>query len=916
MTRIVSVLTVTIALALPVVAHAAVRPADAAAGIVAASGGRAEIRLHRLTGAARVLRTPAGTLAVEGGSQAERARDAVARYGAAFGIVDPAAEIVLLGGRAERLGGTVWRFGQQVDGVPVLGAELRVRLDGDGRLTSLNGLVLPGAAIPAGELVPAGRLAETAAAVVAKHHGLDPAALETADLGLALYRPGLVRGLRDGGDHLVRRFEVRSGDRIAELVLVDSIDGRPVERIPLIHELHRVVHEGVLHSPIWTEGDPLPFDGLDDAANHEVNEIIAATGETYRLFDHLSDGTFRSWNGADGTMNAVHDSDELQCPNAQWTGRFTRFCRGTGTDDIVAHEWVHAYTQSTHGLVYLYQQGALNEAYSDIFGEVVDLLNERPDDELQAPRSYEACSAFASAVGPRVIVTSPPDLAGGLEAGGADFNPLPPWSVEGLLELGYDGQDVIDDGCEPLIGFTPGNIALLEFGRCLFRQPVENAQAAGAAGAILVNRANDQVVQMPGPGDRLPIPAVMVGRSDGDRLRAALADGVTVRLSSVSESSERWLIGEDASAFGGAIRDMWTPACLGDPGSVTAANYWCDEGDNGGVHINSGIPNRVFALAADGGTTPAGPVRGIGLTKASHIWWRAMSVYQIPLTDFRDHADLLELSCQDLAGATLTDLTDGGPSSAVIDADDCAQVATAIEAVQLRAEPAQCDFAPVLGKSPPAVRGELVLLDERFDADPGADWGRSTEGVIATAAPAEWQWTDAAPEGGDGGALYVANLPRSGGCNATFLGVSRLDSPPVSMPAVAGALLVFDHYVATEPTRDGGNLKLSVNGGPFEVVPLDAFRYNHYNDTLAPPSDNPNPLAGQPVWTGYDEGALGGSWGQTQVDLSRLVAPGDTFRFRFEFGNDTCVGGEGWYVDTVRVVATPQVRSSGPRVAP
>ncbi len=41
------------------------------------------------------------------------------------------------------------------------------------------------------------------------------------------------------------------------------------------------------------------------------------------------------------------------------------------------HEWGHAYTEYTDGLIYAWQPGALNEAASDIFGETVDLLNGR-----------------------------------------------------------------------------------------------------------------------------------------------------------------------------------------------------------------------------------------------------------------------------------------------------------------------------------------------------------------------------------------------------------------------------------------------------------------------------------------------------------------------------------------------------------
>ena len=61
------------------------------------------------------------------------------------------------------------------------------------------------------------------------------------------------------------------------------------------------------------------------------------------------------------------------CPNAYWNGVTTNYCPDFDADDVVAHEWGHAYTQFTHGLIYSYQAGGLNEAYSDIFGEAVDL---------------------------------------------------------------------------------------------------------------------------------------------------------------------------------------------------------------------------------------------------------------------------------------------------------------------------------------------------------------------------------------------------------------------------------------------------------------------------------------------------------------------------------------------------------------
>ena len=54
---------------------------------------------------------------------------------------------------------------------------------------------------------------------------------------------------------------------------------------------------------------------------------------------------------------------------------------------------------------------------------------------------------------------------------------------------------------------------------------------------------------------------------------------------------------------------------------------------------------------------------------------------------------------------------------------------------------------------------------------------------------------------------------------------------------------------------------------------------------------------------GSDGGAVSGSWGQSQIDLSTLADPGDSIRLRFDFGVDGCNGLDGWYVDNVRVCA-------------
>ena len=60
------------------------------------------------------------------------------------------------------------------------------------------------------------------------------------------------------------------------------------------------------------------------------------------------------------------------------------------------------------------------------------------------------------------------------------------------------------------------------------------------------------------------------------------------------------------------------------------------------MHTNSGIPNHAYALLVDGGTYNGQTIQAIGLTKAAHIYYRAMTVYQVPSSDFGDHADAIE----------------------------------------------------------------------------------------------------------------------------------------------------------------------------------------------------------------------------------------------------------------------------------
>ncbi|MCP4247218.1 MAG: M4 family metallopeptidase, partial [bacterium] len=296
------------------------------------------------------------------------------------------------------------------------------------------------------------------------------------------------------------------------------------------------------------------------------------------------------------------------------------------------------------------------------------------------------------------------------------------------------------------------------------------------------------------------------------------------------DNSYRWLMGEDANAPGlvGAIRDMWNPTCYSDPGKVTDTQYHCGPGtlDQGGVHTNSGIPNHAYALMVDGGTYNGFTITGLGLTKAAHIEWAA----QIMLTltsDFVENADALEAACSSLIGTNLNDLSTGLPSGIMISAADCTEVADINAAVEMRTLPTQCDFEPILDPNAPALCdgvGSVQTIDSE-DFEGGslpAGWTASSHDVVnpGTFSSPGWSVTGGLPAGASGSFAAFGPDLITGDCVVDIeAGVIALDSPPIVLPVGEVPHVAFTHWVATEAGWDGGNLKVSVNGDPWEVVP-------------------------------------------------------------------------------------------------
>ena len=657
-------------------------------------------------------------------------------------------------------------YRQQYQGVPVYDGLLKFHFNAKEELSSINGNSISIAKLNTVPDITAAEAEIIARDMVTKQDlNKSDTPLQTAKTNLIIFPKNLMQG-GIVTPYLAYQIEVTNKKDVREYIFINAHTGELVEQFTGIHPIDRKLYETntTATNLKWKEGDAFP----GTLSSWQQNEVVTSE-HVYNFFKNAFG--YVSYDAADHTMITVNNDPTISCPNARWNGTYAGYCDGTATDDVIAHEWGHAYTEYTSGLIYQYQSGALNESYSDVWGETIDLIN-----------------------------------------------------------------NYMDEG-----------------------------------------------------------------------------ENLSVRTTTACSGSLRWKVGEDATSFGGAIRDMWNPNCNGDPAKVLdAANYYCGTADSGGVHTNSCVTNHLYALLVDGGTYNGYTMTGMGFVKAAHLWWRAQKNYLTATSDFANFADALEASANDLIGVNLQGMsttgTPAGLTGLSITSADVQNVKNGILAVQLRTSPAtQCNYTPLLAQSAPSLCASATN-NPLFKEDWENGLGNWTVTNVPTK-PSTWEardWTIKSnlPKSRPGKAIFAID-PINGDCASNLQnGILRLESPTITMPTFTSGKyeMAFNHYVATESTWDGGNIKYSLNEGSWTLVPVTAFTYNGYNSTLDGTSSNDNPLKGQRAFTGTDGGSLGGSWGQSVIDLSKLgVTSGSKIKFRFEMGTDGCNGVEGWYLDELYV---------------
>lgn len=739
-------------------AHSDPSPQDALARLQAATGGKVEVTALPATGTANYVRALDGaTIPVKSTSSDPVAMSAAffAEYGSIFGVRNPASELSLMQVGTDNFGLTTARYQQVYQGIPVYGAVLFVHFNRDGQIMSANGRFVPDL-----NLNPSPALTEEAAANAAIRSVAKGAAADAINASapvLVIYHPGMVQN-QPAVARLAYHTTVGNDFDVRQFVFVDAQNGYILGQFEGIYNDDEAV--AAKNRTTYDLGNTTNYGGATEcrgegdgpSGDTDCDQAHDFAGDTY---DYYSNAFGRdSLDDAGMPLNSyVHYSTNYI--NAFWNGFVMTYGDSMAEDDVVAHELTHGVTEFSAGLIYAYQPGALNESYSDIFGETVDQL------------------------------------------------------------------------------FSNGN-------------------------------------------------------------------------------SDAWAIGEDINIpgeFVGPFRDMANPNLFGDPGSTDDPLYHCVPSDNGGVHINSGVSNKLYSLLVDGGSFNGETVTGIGLIKAAAIHYRALTQHESVFTDFTEHAAALNDACTALIGAPLDDPLTGNPSGQSIAAADCNQVANAIAAVNLTGPVCQDVADTTPPPLCPAGRDPIFYFSDNQDASSG--WTVDA-GQINPATHIQWVKSSAFAGEGRGQVWFAAN---DGNLNCSpspdVTDDTTLTSPVITIPdGITEVSLNLEHYFNTEGVWDGGIIEYSVNGGPYAQLPGGRLTVNGYNFVLfnSTTQGNSNPLAlpvsNRVAFTGFNNPGdfPNETFLQTRADLTGLVSGGDTVRLRFHFGQDFCFGTEeGWYVDTVQV---------------
>lgn len=319
------------------------------------------------------------------GDAESNARSFLSEHGIAFGVTSRDVHFMLVKIK-EKAGRSYVRLEQTYAGIPVFAAETIVQLNRSGGVEYvLSDIMTDTEPLDHGQI----SLAPSMTAYDAAMNAIDmmmqayPQFQFQAEAAtLMIYDPSVVGCT--GPVRLVWQTKVNSlpENMAYELVLVDAHDGQISLHFPLIHN---VLYRKIYDANSSTTGTLRRVEG--DEPVRDVPDVDLAydfIGDAYNFYHHYHQRD--SIDNAGMTLiGFVRYCTEEECPmlNAKWIGdeyNWMLFGEHFVVDDVTGHELTHGVTEYESGLLYMNESGAINESFSDMWGEWIDQTNGRGRD--------------------------------------------------------------------------------------------------------------------------------------------------------------------------------------------------------------------------------------------------------------------------------------------------------------------------------------------------------------------------------------------------------------------------------------------------------------------------------------------------------------------------------------------------------
>ncbi|WP_347549125.1 M4 family metallopeptidase [Pseudalkalibacillus hwajinpoensis] len=326
----------------------------------------------------------------------------------------------------DELGMTHVRFNQTKNGVPVEGAEVIVHYNANNEITVVNGAY--NTQVEESNLDTTPSITPNKALEVAKSAIHAPTKLEqlpTSELVVYPY---------EGTNHLAYKVNVNFlGEEPGNwFIFVDANTSKVIDQYNAIMDAdrtktqtgsgtgvlgdHRLLH--ISNSKEDHEGTTFQLadfshEGLAGIITYDYSKnkielfsnksasfksefakpAVDAHYNSEQVYDYYLNEHGR--NSLDGKgmpiQSVVHFGDNYN--NAFWNGTYMVYGDGDGeffiplsaSLDVAAHEMTHGVTSNSANLVYKFQSGALNEAFSDIFGALIDESDWEIGEDIMAP---------------------------------------------------------------------------------------------------------------------------------------------------------------------------------------------------------------------------------------------------------------------------------------------------------------------------------------------------------------------------------------------------------------------------------------------------------------------------------------------------------------------------------------------------